>query len=90
MFKIKSHLKIKLKLWSVLKQVIRRNLRNDTFLSQFKYVMLLLSVSLFSLLFILKVPSLVLQCMADKVKDTRDTEKKLINLLFPTVSPIVH
>lgn len=40
-------------------------------LLQFKYVTLLLSASLFSLLFILKVPSLVLQSMAEKVKHTR-------------------
>lgn len=44
---------------------------NITSLLQFKYVTLLLSASLFSLLFILKVPSLVLQSMAEKVKHTR-------------------
>lgn len=55
--------------WADIIEVYR--FMNITSLLQFKYVTLLLSASLFSLLFILKVPSLVLQSMAEKVKHTR-------------------
>lgn len=50
---------------------------SETSLSRCGFVIFLLSVSLFSLLLILKVSLLVLQRMAEKVKHTTGKEKKL-------------
>lgn len=66
--------------------------RRKTSPSQCKYVIFVLSVSLFSLLFILKGSLLVLQCMTEKEKHTTGKEKKKIssfNSLFSIILLIV-